>query len=71
MDKKPLSPEELYDFGLRQSRVGTPYFLDNDMDNLYIKKLKGMFANVLEEVSFFLDRGLTNFTSLNFPQLHT
>ena len=38
--KPPPTPEELYEFGLRQSRVGTPYFVDNDEDSAYLLKLK-------------------------------
>jgi len=48
--QKPLTPEELYNFGLRQARVGTPYFIDNDEDPVYLRKLNGKFQNVLEEL---------------------
>lgn len=39
-DERQLSPEELYANGLRQSKVGTPYFFDNDDDDIYHKLLK-------------------------------
>jgi len=35
-----MSPDELYEYGLRQSRVGTPYFCDNDDDERYKELLK-------------------------------
>jgi len=48
IDKAPLTAEELYANGLRQLKVGTPYFFDNDDDEKYHKLLKKndeIFAN--------------------------
>ena len=40
LSAQALSPDELYECGLRQSRVGTPYFIDNELNDDYTKLLQ-------------------------------